>query len=165
MELMEPRRADEPADNDQEVDAAWRRCGPAALRFAMALVGPQDAHDITTTAFVRATRQPGWENIEYFDRYLLRAVRNEAQNLYRQRRRQWQRDLVAVRPETSNDVIPNVDLLRAVSALSVQQRSVVFFAYWLDMTEAEIAETLDVARSSVHRTLVRARVTLRKALK
>jgi RNA polymerase sigma-70 factor (ECF subfamily) len=42
---------------------------------------------------------------------------------------------------------------------------VVFFAYWLDMTEGEIAETLDVARSTVHRTLVRARVTLRKALK
>ena len=62
------------------------------------------------------------------------------------------------------DPVPDIDLLRAIAALSVQQRSVVFLAYWHDMTEAQIAETLDVARSSVHRTLARARIALRKAL-
>jgi len=164
MELMDPRLADEPADHEGRVDEAWRSHAPSVLRFATALVGPHDAYDITTTAFVRATQQPEWVDIEHFDRYLLRAVRNEAQNLYRQRRRQWQRDLVAIRPAVAHDIAADVDLLRAVSALSVQQRSVVFLAYWQDMTEAEIAETLDVARSTVHRHLVRARIALRKAL-
>lgn len=32
------------------------------------------------------------------------------------------------------------------------------------MTEADIADTLDLARGTVHRTLVRARLALRKAL-
>jgi RNA polymerase sigma-70 factor (ECF subfamily) len=32
------------------------------------------------------------------------------------------------------------------------------------MTEGEIAETLDLTRSTVHRKLVRARIHLRKAL-
>lgn len=147
------------------LDAAWRRHAPAAMRFATALVGPTDAHDVTTSAFLRVTRQPGWADIEHLDRYLLRAVRNEAQNLYRQRRRRWQRDLLAVRPESVTDATPDVDLLRAVASLSVQQRSVVFLTYWQDMTEADIADTLDLARSTVHRTLVRARIALRKALR
>jgi RNA polymerase sigma factor (sigma-70 family) len=161
---MKHQQAQDSDERDDQLDDAWRTHAPAAIRFATALVGPTDAHDVTATAFLRATRQD-WTEIGQLDRYLLRAVRNEAQNLYRERRRRWQRDLVAVRPESSIDVTADVDLLRAVAALSVQQRSVVFLAYWHDMTEAEIADVLGVARSTVHRTLVRARIALRKALK
>jgi sigma-70-like protein len=71
----------------------------------------------------------------------------------------------SLRPDSSIDPLPDVDLWRAVAALSVEQRSVVFLAYCHDLTEAEIADTLDVARSTVHRTLVRARAKLRKALR
>ncbi len=164
MDLMHHHRIPDQDDVDRNIDVAWRAHAPAAMRFATAVVGPVDAHDVTTSAFLRVTQQPGWTDIEHFDRYLIRAVRNEAQDLYRQRRRRWQRDLLAVRPEVSIDPLPDVDLLRAVASLSVRQRSVVFLAYWHDMTEAEIAETLDVARSTVHRTLTRARIALRKAL-
>jgi RNA polymerase sigma-70 factor (ECF subfamily) len=164
MDLMHHDPHPERGQADEQVDVAWRTHAPAAVRFATAVVGPVDAHDVTTSAFLRVTSQPGWSDIEHFDRYLIRAVRNEAQNLYRQRRRRWQRDLLAVRPEASIDSLPDVDLLRAVASLSVRQRSVVFLAYWQDMTEAEIAETLDVTRSTVHRTLARARNALRKAL-
>ena len=164
MDLMHQQRTPQQDDADERIDVAWRTHAPAAMRFATAVVGPIDAHDVTTTAFLRVTRQPNWTHIERLDRYLIRAVRNEAQDLYRQRRRRWQRDLLEVRPEATTDPLPDVDLLRAVASLSVQQRSVVFLAYWHDMTEAEIAETLDVARSTVHRTLARARIALRKAL-
>lgn len=164
MDVMRPLSAQELDDRDRQLDAAWRANAPAAMRFATALVGPYDAHDITTTAFLRITRRPAWVEIDHLDRYLLRAVRTEAQNLYRQRRRRWQRDLAAVNPDVTLDSSHDLDLLRAVAALSVQQRSVVFLAYWHDMTEADIAETLDLARGTVHRTLVRARIALRKAL-
>jgi RNA polymerase sigma factor (sigma-70 family) len=105
-----------------------------------------------------------WEQITAFDRYLLRAVRNEAQNLYRQRRRRWQRDLNAVRPTAAHDPVPDVDVLAAVAALTLQQRAVVFLTYWAGMSEAEIASELGLARSTIHRSLTRARVTLGKAL-
>lgn len=150
---------------DPTLDRAWRLHGPIALRFATALVGPHDAHDIVTTVFLRATAQPEWQSIEWFDRYLVQGIRHEANNLYRQRRRQWERDLNGLRPDASVDALPDVDLWRAVAALGVEQRSVVFLAYWHDLTEAEIADTLDVARSTVHRNLVRARAKLRKALR
>lgn len=161
---MHQHRTPEHDAADEQVDVAWRAHAPAAMRFATVVVGPVDAHDETSPAFLRVTQQPGWSDIEHFDRCLIRAVRNEAQDLYRQRRRRWQRDLLAVRPEVTTDPLPDVDLLRAVASLSVKQRSVVFLAYWHDMTEAEIADTLEVARSTVHRTLARARIALRKAL-
>ncbi len=71
----------------RQVDDAWRTHGPAVARFATALVGAHDAHDVATNAFLRIVRQPGWTEIEHLDRYWMRAVRNEAQNLARERRR------------------------------------------------------------------------------
>ena len=166
MEMTTPeQRALDRDQHKRQIDDAWRSCGPAAMRFAIALVGPQDAHDVTTNAFLRLIRQDNWTDIEHLDRYLLRAVRNEAQNFYRERRRRWQRDLQAVAADSQRDPAADPDLIRAIGALSVQQRCVVFLAYWHEMTEAEIAETLDLARSTVHRNLVRARIQLRKALK
>lgn len=164
MDVMQPLSARQVEDQHRQLDAAWRANAPAAMRFATALVGPSDAHDITTAAFLRVTGRPEWAEMEHLDRYLLRAVRNEAQNLYRRHRRRWQRDLAAVQPDATLDSTQDIDVLRAVATLSVQQRSVVFLAYWQDMTEADIADTLDLARGTVHRTLVRARLALRKAL-
>ena len=166
MEMTTPERRELDQDrHERQLDDAWRSCGPAAMRFATALVGPQDAHDVTTNAFLRVTRQDHWTDIEHLDRYLLRAVSNEAQNLYRDRRRRWQRDLQALAADPQTDLAADLDVVRAIGALTVQQRCVVFLAYWHDMTEAEIAQTLDLARSTIHRNLVRARIQLRKALK
>lgn len=153
-----------PAEQCQ-LEQAWRTCVPAVLRFATALVGPHDAHDVVTTVFLRTTSSPSWTDIERLDRYLMRAVRNEALNLQRQRRRRWQRDLVAVRPESTMDVGADLDLLRAIAGLDVKQRCIVFLAYWEDLSESEIATLLNLSRSSVHRTLVRSRDRLRKALR
>lgn len=147
-----------------DVDDAWRVHGPDAVRFATALVGPSDAHDVAVAAFLRSTSQPSWRLIERFDRYLLRAVRNEARNLSRQRRRRWQRDMAAVQPSDTTDAYRDVDMLAAIADLSVQQRSVLFFAYWQDMTESEIADTLGISRGTVHRNLQRARASLKKAM-
>ncbi|MFV0308315.1 MAG: RNA polymerase sigma factor [Desertimonas sp.] len=151
-------------DQQRQLDVAWRTHGPAAMRFATVLAGPADAPDIATTAFLRVTARPGWTSIEHLDRYLLRAVRNEARSLARSRQRRWRRDLAAVTADETTMTPRDLDVLRAVASLSSQQRSVVFLAYWQDMTEADIATTLDLSRGSVHRTLARARTVLRKAL-
>ncbi len=146
------------------VGHAWRAHGQTALRLAAALVGPSDAHDIVTTAFLRVIAQPEWQQIDKLRAYLMRAVRNEAQNLYRSRRRRWQRDLAAVGQEASGDEPADLDVHRALSRLSLRQRSVLYLAYWEDMTEAAIAAELDLSRGTVHRDIRRARDQLRKAL-
>jgi RNA polymerase sigma factor (sigma-70 family) len=166
MEMTTPEREARAGDDPRtRVDEAWRVFGPTAMRFATALVGPSDAHDVATNAFLRVTRQQHWAELDYFDRYLLRAVRNEAQNLYRDRRRRWERDLRAVAGNPKPDVVADVDVVHAIAALSLEQRSAVYLAYWVEMTEAQIAETLGVTRSTVHRNLGRARAQLRKALR
>ena len=159
----------EPTDTDREAavyddERVWRDLGPDALRLAGALVGPHDAHDITASAFVRVTAAADWEQVADRRAYLLRAVRNEAHNLYRARGRRWRRDIAAVRPAAQDDVHVNVDVYRALAKLSLRQRSVVFFVYWHDMTESDIAELLELSRGTIHRDLQMARERLRREL-
>jgi len=57
-----------------------------------------------------------------------------------------------------------VDVRIAVARLSVVQRTVVYFVYWEDQTERDVAQILVVAPGTVRRHLIRARLHLRKAL-
>ncbi|MEO6572159.1 MAG: hypothetical protein ABIO83_11505, partial [Ilumatobacteraceae bacterium] len=84
MDVTEPTGTDRDAVAD-DVERVWRDLGPGALRLAAALVGPHDAHDVTASAFVRVTGGDDWEQVADRRAYLLRAVRNEAHNLYRAR--------------------------------------------------------------------------------
>lgn len=163
MGVTEPTGTDRDVVAD-DVERVWRDLGPDALRLAAALVGPHDAHDITASAFVRVTASDDWEQVVDRRAYLLRSVRNEAHNLYRARGRRWRRDIAAVRPAAHVDVHTDVDVYRALAKLSLRQRSVVFFAYWHDMTEAEIADVLELSRGTIHRDLRMARERLRKEL-
>jgi RNA polymerase sigma-70 factor (ECF subfamily) len=99
-----------------------------------------------------------------FRSYLLRAIRNEAHSLFRSRRRRQRRDVAAMPERFANDPIIDVDLRSAIAGLDLRQRSVLFLAYWEDMTEAAIAQTLGLSRGTVHRDLQRARDRLGKAL-
>lgn len=163
MDVAEPTGTDRDAVAD-DVERVWRDLGPDALRLAAAMVGPHDAHDITASAFVRATAGDDWKQVADRRAYLLRAVRNEAYNLYRTRERRWRRDIAGVRPAAQDEIHVDVDVYRALAKLSLRQRSVVFFAYWHDMTEAEIAEVLELSRGTIHRDLRMARERLRKEL-
>ena len=163
MDLTEASGADRVAATSA-AELAWRENGPDALRLAAALVGPHDAHDVATTAFLRVTAAREWGVVVDQRSYLLRAVRNEASNLHRARARRWRRDIAAVRPVAVDAVTVDVDVYRALARLPLRQRSVVFFAYWHGMTEAEIADLLDLSPGTIHRDLRMARDRLRKEL-
>lgn len=147
-----------------DLEELWRAHGPTALRLATVLVGPADAHDVTVSAFLRVTSSPALAEIEVFRSYLLRAIRNEAQSMFRSRLRRRRRDLAAVPERVAKDPAGDVDLRAAIVGLGLRQRTVLFLAYREDMTEAVVAETLGLSRGTVHRDLQRARDRLRKAL-
>lgn len=142
----------------------WREYGAELLRFGAVLVGPGDVHDIVIDAFLRASAKIGLGAVREPRAYLFRAVVNTAAMQRRARRRRWQRDLHAVVPESTPGEQPDVDVQRAVAALSVAQRAVVYLAYWEDLSERAIAELLGVSLGTVRRHLVRARAHLRKEL-
>ena len=146
-------------------DQLWRAHAADLMRFATVLVGPVDAHDITVEAFLRAAPRVDGETATSSRAYLMRAVANHANDLRRSRERRWRRDLAAVGPASTVGPDTFLDVRRAVSSLSLAQRTVIYFVYWEDLTEREIATLLQVTPGTVRRHLVRARINLRKALK
>lgn len=141
----------------------WRQHADELLRFATVLVGPSDASDIVTDAFMRCA--PALVDVAASQRaYLYRAVTNRAHDLRRTRRRRWARDLAAILPSSNTNPDPLVDVRRAVASLSVAQRAVVYLVYWEDRTEVAAAEILQVSPGTVRRHLTRAQAHLRKAL-
>lgn len=134
------------------------------IGLATMLVGPTDAHDIVVEAFLSAAPSAASPEIENARGYLVRAVVNRANDLHRSRHRRWRRDLAAVGPRSAGPVDSFVDVRRAVSELSLGQRTVVYFVYWEDRSEAETAALLQLSPGTIRRHLVRARQHLRKAL-
>lgn len=147
--------------SDEEMWLAFR---DELTRYARVLVGSADAHDVVATAFLRVART-GWGGLRDPRAYLYRAVTNEAHNHRRQRERRWSRDVHAVLPSSTSPAEDHDDVRDAVEGLSVQQRSVVYLAYWRDLADADIAELLGLSTSTVRRHLERARNHLRKALR
>ncbi len=134
------------------------------MSLATVVVGPTDAHDIVVEAFLSAAPAAVNPEIENVRGYLVRAVVNRAKDLQRSRHRRWRRDLAAVGPRSVVPVDSFIDVRRAVSDLSLGQRTVVYFVYWEDRTEAETAALLQLSPGTVRRHLVRARQHLRKEL-
>ncbi len=134
------------------------------MRFATVLVGPVDAHDITVEAFLRAAPALDGDTVTNPRAYLMRTVANHANDLRRSRERRWRRDLAAVGPTSTAGPDTFLDVRRAVSSLSLSQRTVIYFVYWEDLSERDIAALLQVAPGTVRRHLVRARLHPRKAL-
>jgi RNA polymerase sigma factor (sigma-70 family) len=142
----------------------WDRHAPELLRYATLLVGPNDAADVVSITFAHFERT-GQRAVERERAYLFRAVTNTAIDQLRSRQRRQVRDLHAVLPAVSSPHESQLDIRRAVAALSVQQRSVVYFTYWEDLDATQIATLLGISPDSVRRHLARARVHLRKALR
>lgn len=114
------------------------------------------AEEIVQDAFVGVHRN--WSAIENPGGYLQRSVVNLG--IKAQRRRtvasayQW--------PRAPITDIPEIDeTWAAVCSLAPRQRAVVLLRYWLDMSEADIADTLGwrpgTVKSNLHRALARLR--------
>lgn len=146
------------------IERLWREHSRDLVSLATVLVGPTDAHDIVVDAFLRAAPAADRPAVLNARAFLMRSVVNRAHDLRRSRERRWRRDLAAVGPASASGPDSFVDVRRAVSTLSLAQRSVVYFVYWEDRTEAETAELLGVSVGTVRRHLVRARIHLRKVL-
>jgi DNA-directed RNA polymerase specialized sigma24 family protein len=129
----------------QQIDDLWREHSVALVQFATVLVGPADANDIVVESFLRSSSIIIGGTIEHPRGYLYRAVTNQAHDWRRSRERRWQRDLAAVGPSQVGPPDTHIDVRRAVAALSLQQRAVVYLAYWEDQTEREIADSLSTA--------------------
>jgi RNA polymerase sigma factor (sigma-70 family) len=146
-----------------------RRHQDVAFRTAMLITGhAQDAEDVAQEAFVKAWRALGrFRAGEPLRPWLLTIVANEARN---RRRAAGRREHLALRAaaalpsapgETPAAALDRDVLAAAIGRLRDDDRVVIGCRYLLDLSEAETAAALGVARGTVKSRLSRALGRLR----
>ena len=150
---------------DSRDEEIYRKHADELVRFATTLVGAGSAEDVFSGAILKAMSSHSWPSVTEHRAYLFRAVLNEALGSKRSDRRRSQRETSAAPSECVETAQVNVEVADAMSRLSVRQRSVLYLAYWLDLTVEEIARTLMVSRRSTERALTTARSQLEEQLR
>lgn len=134
------------------------------MRFASALVGPDDAADAVSDAMLSLLRSGKLADAENPEALMHRAVMAKARSLQRSvfarraRERRFAERWIAEQPAVRPDVV------RAITQLSSRQRACVYLTYWEDLSPAMVANHLDIGEGSVKRHLARARSKLREVL-
>ena len=171
-ELIERARAGEVMAYEELV----RRHQDVAVRTAYVIAPDSDAEDAAQEAFVKAYAALGrFHAGAPFRPWLLRIVANEARNRRRSAGRRTGLALRAAEDRRPGDAAPSPEsavlahetratLLGAVNRLRPEDREVIGARYFLDLSEAETAETLGIARGTVKSRLSRALGRLRTEL-
>jgi RNA polymerase sigma factor (sigma-70 family) len=146
-----------------------------ATRVAHLVAPGADVEDTIQEAFVKAWRAlPGFRVGAPFRPWLCRIVANEAKNRARSARR---RDALALRSSAASvrDEPPSPEaialereeaeaLVGAMNTLRPDDREVIAYRWLLELSEAEMAEALDVPVGTVKSRLSRAMTKLRTQL-
>ena len=150
-----------------------RRYQDAAVRTAHLFAPDGDAEDAVQEAFVKAHAALGrFRDGSPFRPWLLRIVANEARNRRRSAGRRATLAVRAAEDRRPGDAAPSPEsavldreeqawLLAAINGLGDDDRDVITARYFLDLSEAETADLLGVARGTVKSRLSRALGRLR----
>jgi RNA polymerase sigma factor (sigma-70 family) len=142
----------------------------AAHRAAYFFGAGAEAHDVVQDSFVKAYRALSrFRSGAEFRPWLLRIVANETKNAVRGRRRRGElarRALVMSPPTPDPEAAAAADesrreLLDAVRGLPERERSVVVCRFFLELSEAETAQILEVPRGTVKSRCSRGMARLR----
>jgi len=155
-----------------------RQYQDVAFRTAYLITGTAaEAEDAAQEAFVKAWYALGrFRPDAPFRPWLLRIVANEARNRRTAAGRRGNLALRAREHDPDGDATPSPEavalraeqremLLRAVNRLREEDRLVIGYRYFFDLSEAEMATALDCARGTVKSRLSRALGRLRDTLR
>jgi RNA polymerase sigma factor (sigma-70 family) len=162
--------------DERAFDELVRAHQATAFRTAYLFTGTAaDAEEAVQTAFIKAWRALGrFRRGAPFKPWLLRIVANEARNLRRSASRYGQLAL-RVSEELESRVEPAAEqqaidrdslekLLLAVNRLDQRDRDVLTCRFFLDLSERETAEVLEVRQGTVKSRTSRALERLREAM-
>ncbi|GBE24528.1 MAG TPA: sigma-70 family RNA polymerase sigma factor [Actinobacteria bacterium] len=152
-----------PAQRDQGMESdfdanIYNKHRDELVRYATALVGPDEAEDVLSTVLVKVLRRRSLASLDNPEAYLFRAVLNQSRSVWRQRQRpQLVRD---ERLEHAPDPLPEV--VDALRDLPPRQRAATYLVYFVDLSVSETAELMGCTQGSVKRHLFDARRRLAK---
>lgn len=130
------------------------RSMPEVYRLAAAMVGPDEARDVTQESLVAAWRElPRLRQPERFDSWLRSIVMNRARNALRSRRRHPTVTLIESHAATLADepiaaTQQRLAIEAALGGLTVDQREVLVLHYLSDLPLREVASALGVAEGT-----------------
>lgn len=134
---------------------------------ALATGEPALAEEAVAEAFARAwARWPTVRTHKWPGAWVMRVALNESRNRFRRRAVERRKAPVVARPEAVEDPQPHAGwpLWDAVRELPKRERTLIALRYVADLTQAEIAELLDISPGTVAAGLHRARQKLAHAL-
>jgi len=159
------RSSDSNADFDQFMSATWA----SLFRTAYLLTGDyQLAEDLLQTAFAKVFLS--WSKISAMAQpvsYTRKIVANEAMSWWRRRSSSEvpTPELSVDREAGHEDRVTQASVVRAaLASLPTRQRAVMVLRYYEDLSEAEIADTLNMSTGSVKASAAAARASLARRL-
>ncbi len=144
-------------------ESIYRGLRDELVRYASALVGPDDGPDLLSTVVARTLSRRSLADLADPRMYLFRAISNEAASVRRTRARRQVVRLNAI-DAPSYTMDPVDEVLEIVWELPVQQRAATYLVYWLEFTPTEAAEAMACRPGTVRRYLHLARTRLKEAL-
>ncbi len=150
---------------DHRDEELYGKYADELVRFATTLAGASAAEDIVACAVVKALSSPSWSRVTEPRAYLFRTVVNEARGNWRADTRRVRREQATASGEATTDMLVSFEVRDAVARLSVRERSVMYLAYWHDLSIDDISRTLGLSRRSTERALTNARRTLEVQLR
>lgn len=147
-----------PARRDQGMESAfdadiYNKYKDELVRYATALVGPDEAEDVLSTVLVKVLRRRSLESLDNPEAYLFRAVLNESRSVWR--RRQRPRLVREEQVEYAPDPLPEV--VEALRGLPPRQRAATYLVYFVDLSVGVTAELMGCTEGTVKRHLHDAR--------
>lgn len=146
-------------------ESIYRGLRGELVRYASALVGPDDGPDLLSTVVARTLSRRSLAGLTNPRTYLFRAISNEATSVRRTRARRQVVRLSAIdAPGYMYMMDPVDEVLEIVWKLPVQQRAATYLVYWLEFTPTEAAGAMGCRPGTVRRYLHLARTRLKEAL-
>jgi RNA polymerase sigma factor (sigma-70 family) len=164
MRRVWSRVAGAPGSADLDDDYAWffRAEFPAVVRTARWIVHDRGrAEEIAQEAFMRL--HVHWRTVSRYERpdaWVRRVAIRLATRVARRERSRRSLEDAAAGPPVTEDLTPDLDLLRAVAELPIRQRVAVALFYLEDRPLPEVAHVLDCTDGAAKILLHRARVSL-----
>lgn len=136
------------------------------MRFAIALVGPDDAPDLVSEVVVGALSRGPLSSLESPQAYLMASVVNRARSRHRRSGQEnRRRSVLPLTSEPSDDQITTrLAVTDAINRLPVRQKAAVYLVYWADLDSREAGNHMGVRPATVRRYLHLAKRSLRRYL-
>ncbi|MCH5142739.1 MAG: sigma-70 family RNA polymerase sigma factor [Clostridiales bacterium] len=153
------------------LDGILKLAGGQMMAVALSMVGRDYAEDVLHDSFIKIARfaksyRPGTSPYGW----LMKIVRNTALDFLKAKKTRAEVSSEVLFSLSSLDYSPErkesaIDLERAIAKLEPDEKKIIYFVYYLDMTVREIAGEMNMSKSAVQRLKEKAEEKLKNLLK